>query len=279
MPDSMTIVLDKSFLRGTQSDKIQNLCREHSVLMISTLFEELMLADKKDRTICFQKFPQTVNPVIPIENVGGLMRYEVEHRTSCQPVCDRRVFEQFQFHPKLSEGNFIFDAIQRKSIEERKKELKNKKIKDHKEASASVIGWFPELADYSPGQDERKIKELMKKVSEDDDLIRYRYNQIKPPEAPEGEILSRDWALFRRTQAHLLYALEYIRKYGPDSNVISGKLENEILDIDYCITGSLAGCLASKDKKIREIFRIMCPNGRLLPDQLSCDKDKKFKVM
>ena len=89
-----------------------------------------MLADKKDRTICFQKFPQTVNPVIPIENVGGLMRYEVESRWSSYvtsghlvtPVCDRRVFEQFQFHPKLSEGNFIFDAIQRKSIEERKKE-------------------------------------------------------------------------------------------------------------------------------------------------------------
>ena len=115
------------------------------------------------------------------------MRYEVESRTSCQPICDRRVFEQFLFHPKLAEGNFSFDSIQRKSIEERKKQLKNERVKDHKEASALVIGWFPELADYSSGQDE-KIKELMKKVSENDDLIRYRYNQIKPPEAPEGEI-------------------------------------------------------------------------------------------
>ena len=55
MADNMTIVIDKSFLRGTQSDKIQNLCREHSVLMISTLFEELMLANKKDRNNLLSK--------------------------------------------------------------------------------------------------------------------------------------------------------------------------------------------------------------------------------
>ena len=110
----------------------------------------------------------------------------------------------------------------------------------------------------------------MKEVSEDDDLVRHRYNQIKTPESPEGEIISKDWALFRWTQAHLLYAIEYIRKYGPDPNMISGKLENEILDIEYCITGSLAGCLASRDKKIREIFRRMSPQGRLFPKRLSC---------
>ena len=267
MPNSMTIVLDMSFLRATRSDKIQELCSEHCVLLIPTLLAELLMTEEDIRTTCFEKLSQTVNSVI--ENVGGLMRYEVLYRTSCQPVCNRHTPQPFpvSFHT-LSEGNFPSQL--QSIIEIYKRDLKGK-VEEHKDAAASVTGWFPELADYSPGQDE-KIKELMKKVSEDDDLIRYRYNQIKPPEAPEGEILSRDWALFRRTQAHLLYAIEYIRKYGPDPNVISGKLENEILDIDYCITGSLAGCLASKDKKIREIFRIMCPNGRLLPDQLPCDK-------
>ena len=253
MADSMIIVIDKSFLQAEPTDKIQKLWQDHHVLLIPTLLFEIILAKKNVKTTCFRKLSQTVNTVI--ENVGGLMRYEVEHRTSCQPVCDRLPPQPFSFSfSVLAEDNFRFNHNQQSIIEERIKELKNEKVEDHKEASALVIGWFPELAHYSPGQDESKIKELMKEVGEDDDLIRYRYNQIKTPESPEGEIISKDWVLFRRTQAHLLYAIEYIRKYGPDPNVISGKLENEILDIDYCITGSLAGCLASKDKKIREIF-------------------------
>lgn len=269
MADSMIIVIDKSFLQAEPTDKIQKLCLEHRVLLIPTLLFEIILAEKNVKTTCFRKLSQTVNTVI--ENVGGLMRYEVEHRTSCQPVCDRLPPQPFPFpFSVLAEDNFSFNHNQQSVIEERIKELKNEKVEDHKEASALVTGWFPELANYSSGQDESKIKKLMKEVSENNDFIRNIYNQIKieMPEAPEGEILSRDWALFRWLQAHLLYAIEYIRKYGPNPNVTSEKLENEILDIDYCITGSLAGCLASKDKKIREIFRIMCPNGHLLPDQL-----------
>ena len=267
MADSMIIVIDKSFLQAEPTDKIQKLCHEHRVLLIPTLLAELIMAGEGIRTTCFRKLSQTANFVI--ENVGGLMRYEVIYRRPCQPVGDRLTLEPFPFSfHTLADGNYpsqLQFAIEswKTDIE---KDIENK-VEDHKEASALVTGWFPELANYSPG-DESRIKELMKEVSEDDDLIRYRYNQIKTLESPEGEIISKEWALFRWTQANLLYAIEYIRKYGPNPNVTSEKLENEILDIDYCITGSLAGCLASKDKKIREIFRIMCPNGHLLPAQL-----------
>ena len=151
MPNSMNIVLDKSFLQSEPSDKIQKLCHEHRVLLIPTLLTELIMAGEGIRTTCFRKLSRTVNSVI--ENVGGLMRYEVIYRRSCQPVGDRLTPEPFPFSfYTLANGNYPSQL--QITIERWKTDIEKDiedKVEDHKEASALVIGWFPELANYSPG--------------------------------------------------------------------------------------------------------------------------------
>ncbi len=56
-----------------------------------------------------------------------------------------------------------------------------------------------------------------------------------------------------------------MRKYGPgNSEAKSKKIENDFLDIEYCITGAVVGCLATRDKKMASMFNGVNPNGVLI---------------
>jgi hypothetical protein len=71
------IVLDKSYLEGASSQAIGDLCKSFAVLMIDTLFMELLTtSDKHFQAACFRKFPQRENPVELIEGTGSLLRYD-----------------------------------------------------------------------------------------------------------------------------------------------------------------------------------------------------------
>ena len=84
------IVLDKSFLDGANPQQIKSLCDDHTVLMPDVLFYELITTDEASRKPCFNKFPDTNNPVELIPNIGTLLRYELSTRKPCSPLYDRR---------------------------------------------------------------------------------------------------------------------------------------------------------------------------------------------
>lgn len=48
-------------------------------------------------------------------------------------------------------------------------------------------------------------------------------------------------------------------------SVIFRSLENDILDSQYVIAGSLEGALASGDKNVRRLWRLIRPKGELIP--------------
>lgn len=68
--------------------------------------------------------------------------------------------------------------------------------------------------------------------------------------------------MFRYLQVHIFAALEYVRQFG-DGNftAISDKIENEMLDLDYCVTALLFGALASHDTGLIEKFKRLRPSG------------------
>lgn len=71
------VVLDKSYLEGASSLAIGELCNSCAVLMIDTLFMELLTtSDKHFQAVCFRKFPQRENPVELIEGTSALLQYE-----------------------------------------------------------------------------------------------------------------------------------------------------------------------------------------------------------
>lgn len=76
--------------------------------------------------------------------------------------------------------------------------------------------------------------------------------------------LTKEWALFRYLQVQIFAMIEYVRMYGDgNSAAISRKIENEFLDLEYCVTALIVGALASLDSGMIEKFRRMRPDGAL----------------
>ena len=110
------IVLDKSFLDGAKPGQIKSLCDDHSVLMPDVLFYELITTDENSRKRCFNKFPDTNNPVELIPNIGTLLRFELSTLNPCSPIYDRRENVVFNFHDGLRAGTFQFTNEQIETV-------------------------------------------------------------------------------------------------------------------------------------------------------------------
>ena len=82
---------------------------------------------------------------------------------------------------------------------------------------------------------------------------------------PKPDIVDEQWALYRRVQVQLLYALEYRHRYGnTTAKAKSVDIEHDVCDAQYCITGVLAGALATDDNQLKEFFTPLSPQGFLL---------------
>jgi len=46
--------------------------------------------------------------------------------------------------------------------------------------------------------------------------------------------------------------------------MITKRLENEFLDIDYCIIGTLSDGLATRDKTMAKFYNLICPEKALI---------------
>ncbi len=60
-------------------------------------------------------------------------------------------------------------------------------------------------------------------------------------------------------------ALEYIRKYGSGTfDAQSKKIENDVMDIEYCIMACMTNHLASHDSNLIDMYKFTNPNGCVL---------------
>ena len=120
----MKIILDKSYLDAATKDDIEKLCNKYKVLMIDTLFYELITTRIESRQRCFAKFPKGENPVDLIPNIGTLLRYENDNRKPTGKIYKHRIKDSFRFNPDLASGSFKFDEHQSKKREEDKEEVR-----------------------------------------------------------------------------------------------------------------------------------------------------------
>ena len=79
-----------------------------------------------------------------------------------------------------------------------------------------------------------------------------------------------EWALYRWTQVTLLYAIDLLEKHGqlaPEKLTTKQrqKLQHDVIDMQYVVLGVLQGALASKDKRMRAMFKLLRPDGAVLP--------------
>lgn len=231
--------------------------------MPEVLFMELMTTDENERIMCFDKFPSIENPVDLIPNVGGLMRFEVENNAPATPIQDRKLPVKFTFNEKLKNEIWQFTEDQSKAIDEWNETIDDRLI-EFKQQSAIVPQFFPQLINFPPGGPNSLIKSAMNEVATNRDKILEIYERARPNRFPKSDVVNEKWAVYRRLQTHILVGLDYIGKYGAANvNVISKKLKNYRLDVDYIVTGVLTEALATKENSMAQFFQELLPTGSL----------------
>jgi hypothetical protein len=268
----MNVVLDKSFLRGAGRTKVCGLCESHNVLMPEALFFELLTTSKdKDRAICFSNLPEKENPVALVQGVSAMLGHEISKREPVGNISGFFIDIPYVFNNGLKKQDFQFADGHRQNIAEWQEDVALR-VEGFKEKAACVSGWFPRIKDYIPGMNPKDINEAKSLICEDLSVVREIYKVIRFCTFPEAEMLTQEWAMTRYLQVHILAALEYVRMFGDgNSAAISAKIENEILDLDYCITALLVGALASHDNRLIEKFEKILPTGIVISQtSVSC---------
>lgn len=260
----MEIVLDKSYLYGVSSRKMADLCSSYQVLMPEALFYELLTADPENRAKCFANLPDIDNPLVLVKNVGFIFRAEVEKKVPFADIKDVSVNIRYFFNRNLTNPDNNFSNEQKQSISKWRTDI-NSRIEDFKQKAAVVSGWFPKVKDFKAGSNPQPIKEAKLMVCRDSNVVRKIYDQIRHDSFPATETVDERWALFREIQVYVLAALDYVCMYGDNNaEAVSSKIENEYLDLEYCITALLVGALASRDNGMIKRFKSIKPDGAVI---------------
>ncbi|PKN74378.1 MAG: hypothetical protein CVU52_06760 [Deltaproteobacteria bacterium HGW-Deltaproteobacteria-10] len=264
------IILDKDYLQGEKAETIFDLCKEHVLLITWALFYELMTTAPKEREKCFKHLPDNCNILI-IHNVEYLRGYELENQKACTPIHAHALKGNLKFNKGLREGTFKFTKEQINGIK-----LHEKQLKERTENMLDRAMQLPTIISCEEGTlTNKKIEDIKQDIATDSERVLefYRWlieNDNTQKHIIKPEQLNSNWLEFRWVQINIIYALDLLLRYR--GNIPSNstkkfwqKIEHDLLDMEYVILGSLTGALASKEKRVREMFKLVCPNGLLIP--------------
>lgn len=260
----MEIVLDKSYLHHVGPKKMAEFCSSYQGLMPESLFYELLTTSPEKRAKCFRNLPKVENPLVLVKNVGSILRAEVERKTPFADIKDASIHIRYMFNKDLINPHHEFTTEQKNSTLKWKKDIALR-VCDFKQKAAVVSGWFPRIKGFKPGSDPKPIEEAKRLVCRDSAVVREIYDHTRNQVFPPAELVDERWGLFREIQVYVVAALDYVFKYGDNNpDALSRKIENEYLDLEYCITASLVGALASQDKRMIARFKSIRPDGFVL---------------
>jgi hypothetical protein len=258
----MYVVIDKSYLQATSKAALRSLCANHTVFFIEALLYELLTTEEEVvQKMCFAKLPETSDNVVLIPGTGPLFRYEIEHQRPASPLTDHRV--QATFQDLL---NRVFDRPpdEQPVLAVWRSELQHE-VETFHEVATGVAAWCPALPDARGSVRNTACEDLKRQACTDINVVRNVYRSLGLDGFPSAQCLEPSWALFRWVQMHLLFGLDYIRRYGfADHAAIPMRIEHDVHDLQYALFGALCGALATKDADIERNFRMACPTGMLL---------------
>lgn len=259
----MLVVIDKSYLQGTSTEKVRSLCGEHTVLFIEALLYELLTSENEAvRTACLAKFPENAgDAIVLIPRVGPLFRYEMQHQRPASPLIDHRVDATLE---ALVAGVSSRPLDEQGTLAEWRQEVQ-REVDTFRQVATGVSAWCPALLDAPSAVLSSACDDLKRQACSDADVVRKVYRGLELDGFPCAELLDRSWALFRWVQMHLLFGLDYIRRYGfADLAAVPRRIEHDIHDLQYALFGALCGALATKDAGVASNFAIACSDGVVL---------------
>ena len=260
----MEIVLDKSYLFGAGQRKLSDLCSSNEVLMPEALFYELLTTSPENRAKCFANLPAVDNPLMLVKNVGYIMRAEIKNKVPFNNIKDASLNIRYMFNKGLVDPDHEFTLEQKDTISTWISDV-NSRVEEFKQKASVVSGWFPMIKHFKAGQSLEPIEEAKSLVCKDHSVVKSIYEEIRHKTFPETDVIDERWALFREIQVHVIAAIDYVGKYGDNkSKIVSKKIENEYMDLEYCITALIVGALASYDKGLIQRFLNIYPEGKIV---------------
>lgn len=238
------IILDKSYLEGAKTSDIRALCDTRDVLMPDVLFYEMM-SNERRRSRCFAKLPSRVNPMVLVDGIGKLLRYEIDNLRAAGRPSQHPVIDQYRYHPGLGDNSFQLPSSAQKALIDAAARLSGS-VDSMTGLSSSMHRMFPSLL---KGRDDQKkgVKaEIETLIANDADAIRNFYRSFAAPQGerpfPPAELIDRNWTTFRWLQVKLLFALDIFWRYERQTSDFSNqrireKIEHDVLDMDYLSAG------------------------------------------
>lgn len=248
--------------------------------MPDVLFFELM-SNEENRHKCFRKLPDGENPLVLLPGVGDLMKMEVRNNRPCGVPSRQAEMMRFQFNKKLADGTLELTAEQKQHVDDERADLR-KQVDGLIERVEAVATMFPDLLK-GRDADRKAYKESIEETIGTDrqSLMRF-YGSLEIPlldgkAFPTAERLTPKWAIYRWLQVSLLMGVDLLYRYKMTlKDVMTEKLaterENDILDSHYVIIGALEGALATGDRNVRRLWRLIRAAGELIPDSLPSEK-------
>ena len=267
---SLAIILDKSFLQGSKASRIHELATTHRLVVSDALFYELLTSSEPGRSRCFAKFPPVENPVDLVSHIGTLMRLEINAHAPCGRPSEHREQLVFNFNPRLVNADYLLPEKARANVEKQTAELRSE-VKAFVEQVGTIRSFLPNLLTGTDAYQRAANADAERALVEPRALIPF-YSQLEPPSGekvwPTPELVSEEWAIYRWLQVKLLFALDvYVRYRGVVPQVLSRgtyeKMEHDVLDAQIFALGCLEGAIATREKKQKRWWALVCPTGSL----------------
>lgn len=231
--------------------------------MTEALFFELLTTTPEHRSRCFSRLPSTHNPVVLVPNVGAILRWEVHNQEPVETLSKIAMNDEFRFNPDLGNPKYEIGSAQTRDLVEWRNDMEGR-VQQFADHASTIPQAFPELANYCPGQEASRIEEAKSRICTEREFVRSFYHN-EDAQWPSFDTISEEWAIYRWLQIRVLAALDYFKKHGVMKK--SGKakaIENEYLDLEYCLVACLCGGLATRDHILAGRFMALCVKGKLL---------------
>lgn len=266
------LILDKNVLQGASSAGYQALAGRYRLLMPDVLFFELMKADPLVRARCFRALPAGDNPIALTHHIGEHLRHELETGQPLGRPSEHVLPWGFRFNPLLQIAEALPGEVEELVEAQRAEHMA--RVPDYVQR---IRDMHQRLAEVSQEQriSRPTAAEAIRAGLLDLPTVREAIEGVRDPEGhvflPPVDSLGADSALvvhFQVTHALALQrALDHGSEFDSPANVtrLTPALARELFDADYLMLGVLEGGLATREKRLRRIFRRLRPQGLLFP--------------
>ena len=288
-PERNSVIVDKSYLQGAGIHPLLELQEDWNLLFPDAFFFEVASTDKTARDRCLKKLREIHRSgrLFVAPNMGELLRREI-HTLNGAGLPSENLVEGLDLDTFFGIRFDDLSRARREALQSTEADFDHGV--DGLVACASTLqGRFRGTSAGTTKQRKEAHRRASEMVARDTDFItRFFADSVcqgthPPPGAPLLAAAARDgrlgpeWTIYRWQQAQLLYGLELTERYGRlTREELTPKqrerLQHDVLDLEYLVLGVLQGALITTDKRMRGMFRLLRPDGALLPHQRYPDK-------